>query len=130
MYLVDTNTVIYLFKGKGNVFQNMNRVSSQDISISILTFYELQVGLAKSQAPERQSRQINLLVDQVIIAEFDTTAAIASAAVRAGLEAKGTPIGPVDTLIAGTAISLNATLVTHNTKEFQRVPGLSITDWF
>ena len=130
MYLVDTNTIIYLFKGKGDVLQNMNRVSPKDISVSILTFYELQVGLAKSQTPERQSQQIDRLIAQVTIAEFNTTAAIASAAVRAGLEAQGTPIGPIDTLIAGTAISLNATLVTHNTKEFQRVPGLSITDWF
>ena len=56
--------------------------------------------------------------------------AIAAATIRALMEQQGTPIGPMDVLIAGTAVSLQATLVTHNVREFSRIPGLAIADWY
>ena len=65
----------------------------------------------------------------LVIADFDEQAAIAYGEVRAVLEAQGTPIGPLDTLIAAQAISLCVTLVTNNVIEFSRVPGLRFENW-
>ena len=62
--------------------------------------------------------------------DFDRDMALSAAKIRAQLEQQGTPIGPMDILIAGTAVSLQATLVTHNVREFSRIPGLSIADWY
>ena len=62
--------------------------------------------------------------------EFTEREAKASALIRADLEKKGTPIGAMDVLIAGSAKVHNLTLVTHNTKEFIRVEGLALQDWF
>jgi len=66
----------------------------------------------------------------VRVIPFDDRAAQASAGIRAGLEMKGTPIGPYDVLIAGSALAHGVTLVTRNTKEFSRVDGLSLESWF
>ena len=70
------------------------------------------------------------LLDTVTVLPLDVDAARKAAGIRARLERQGTPIGPMDTLIAGTALAYNTTLVTHNTAEFQRIPGLQLTDWF
>ncbi len=130
MFLLDTNILVYLFNEKGRVFENMDKVPPEDIRIPIAAFYELHVGIEKSKAPKRQAQQLTQLMQTVAIAEFDQTAAVAAARVRAQLEKAGTPIGPIDTLIAGIAVSIGATLVTHNTGEFSRVVGLSLVDWF
>ena len=63
------------------------------------------------------------------IADFDAAVAGSYGKVRAGLEAAGTPIGPLDTQIGAHALSLGAVLVTHNTREFRRIPGLALEDW-
>jgi tRNA(fMet)-specific endonuclease VapC len=130
MFLLDTNTLIYLFKEQGQVFENMDRVPPKDLKIPMAVFYELQVGIAKSVSPKRQTQQLSELMRKVAIAEFDKKAALAAAQVRAKLEQQGRAIGPIDVLIAGTTISLGAILVTHNTGEFSRVEGLNLTDWF
>ena len=69
-------------------------------------------------------------ISRIRVSTFGAKEAEAAAMIRANLERKGTPIGPYDTLIAGIALCANATLVTHNTKEFQRVNGLTIEDWY
>ncbi|MFM7369702.1 MAG: PIN domain-containing protein, partial [Sphaerospermopsis kisseleviana] len=70
------------------------------------------------------------IINRVNLVPFDRDAAFAAAKIRADLEQKGTPIGSIDVLIAGIAVALQATLVTHNVNEFSRVSGLSIVDWF
>jgi tRNA(fMet)-specific endonuclease VapC len=70
------------------------------------------------------------LLSRVNLFPFDRNAALAAATIRAQLEQKGTPIGSMDVLIAGTAVALQATLITHNIKEFSRVSGLAIADWY
>ncbi|WP_207401746.1 PIN domain-containing protein [Psychrobacter pygoscelis] len=70
------------------------------------------------------------LLSQVQVLPFDGQAAEASAKIRVKLESKGTPVGPYNIKIAGTALAHNATLVTHNTKEFNRIDGLKLVDWF
>ncbi|MGE4510883.1 MAG: type II toxin-antitoxin system VapC family toxin [Sulfurimonadaceae bacterium] len=130
MYLLDTNTVIYFFKGMGNVAKNMFEKSPQEICIPSLVVYELEVGIAKSNDPKKREAQLSKLLSYVQIVEFGEREAKASAAIRAKLEAKGTPIGPIDTLIAGCAKANNCTLVTRNLAEFQRVEGLELENWY
>ncbi len=114
----------------GNVAQILFSKSPKDISIPSIALYELKVGIAKSTKPEKRTEQLASLTKQIKNFTFGPKEADIAAMIRADLEKKGTPIGPYDTLIAGTALSANATLVTHNTKEFKRVNGLSLEDWF
>jgi len=93
-----------------------------DVGISSITLAELRFGVSKSA--RRQQNQAALDV-----AAFDELAADSYGDVRAELESNGTPIGPLDTLIAGHALSLNVVLVTHNMREFRRITGLRIDDW-
>ena len=130
MYILDTNTLIYFFKGMGNVAQNLLSKSPKNILIPSVVLYELEVGIAKSTQPDKRRKQLETLVSRVDIAPFGAAEAKITAKIRADLENQGTPIGPYDMLIAGTALSTNSILVTHNTKEFQRVDGLEIEDWF
>ena len=130
MYILDTNTLIYFFKGIGNVAGILLSKSPKDISIPSIALYELEVGIAKSTKPNKRRKQLKLLISKIDISSFGAKEAEVAAMIRANLESKGTPIGPYDTLIAGTALSINATLITHNTKEFKRVNGLNIEDWY
>jgi tRNA(fMet)-specific endonuclease VapC len=93
-----------------------------DVGISSITLAELRFGVSKSA--RRQQNQAALDV-----AAFDELAADSYGDVRAELESNGTPIGPLDTLIAGHGLSLNVVLVTHNMREFRRITGLRIDDW-
>ena len=130
MYLLDTNTLIYFFKGIGNVSQNLLSKSPKDIAIPAIALYELQVGIKKSVNPQKRKKQLNTLVSRVTISSFGAKEAETADTIRANLESKGTPIGPYDILIAGIAISSKSTLVTHNTKEFKRVKNLIVEDWY
>ena len=130
MYILDTNTLIYFFKGIGNVADMLLSKAPKEISITSITLYELEVGIAKSNNPQKRKKQLKALLSRISVCPFGEKEAEAAAMVRADLERKGKPIGPHDTLIAGIALSEKATLVTHNTKEFQRVNGLIVEDWY
>jgi tRNA(fMet)-specific endonuclease VapC len=130
LYLLDTNTLIYFFKDMGNVAEALLSKSPRDISIPAIALYELEVGIAKSNNPQKRKKQLEILVSRIAVLPFASKEAEVAARIRAELENLGTPIGPYDTLIAGIALSSNATLVTHNTKEFSRVEGLGLEDWF
>ncbi len=130
MYVLDTNTLIYYFKGQGNVAQNLAAVRPEEIVISTIVLFELQVGLAKSTSPAKRSQQLQQLLSRVSLVPFDREAALAAGTIRAQLEQQGTPIGPMDVLIAGTAIALQGSIVTRNGREFSRVVGLPIVDWY
>ncbi|MCC3565920.1 MULTISPECIES: type II toxin-antitoxin system VapC family toxin [unclassified Microcoleus] len=130
MYVLDTNTLIYYFKGQGQVAQNIANVSPQEIVISAIVIFELQVGIAKSNSPAKRTQQLQQFLSRVSVIAFDRDAAVAAAIIGAQLEQQGTPIGPIDVLIAGTAVALQGTLVTHNVKEFSRISGLAIADWY
>ncbi|MCG7962868.1 MAG: type II toxin-antitoxin system VapC family toxin [Candidatus Thiodiazotropha taylori] len=130
MYVIDTNTLIYFFKGMGSVPSKFLEVSPKDIGIPSVVLYELEYGIAKSTSPRKRQAQLKELCSLVKILPFDNEAAKLSASVRAGLEKKGTPIGPHDVLIAGTALANKGILVTNNTKEFSRVPKLKLDNWY
>ena len=130
MYVLDTNTLIYYFKGQGQVAQNLANVSPQEIAVSTIVYFELQVGIAQSTSPAKRTQQLQQLLSRVNLIPFDGDAALAAATIRAQLEQQGTPIGPIDVLIAGVAVALEATLITHNVNEFSRISGLAVADWY
>ena len=130
MLALDTNTIIYFFKGQGRVAERLTRARQDDLAVPMVVIYELEVGIAKSTAPEARRERVDELASLLRILPFGREEARATARLRATLEANGTPLGPIDTMIAGTALHHGATLVTRNTKEFGRVPGLLLEDWF
>ena len=130
MLALDTNTVIYFFKGMGRVAENLRKEAPRDIAIPAVVLYELEVGIARSSRPRQRRESLDALLDLIHVLPFDERAASASAELRAQLEKAGSGIGPIDTLIAGTALAHSAALVTHNTKEFSRVRGLRLLDWY
>jgi tRNA(fMet)-specific endonuclease VapC len=130
MYLLDTNTLIYFFKGMGNVADNLLSKSPKEIFIPSIVLFELEVGIAKSNSPAKRRKQLEALSSRVQIVSFDQEEAKAAANIRANLEKQGTPIGPYDTFIAGIALQQKLTLITHNIKEFSRIKKLVLEDWF
>ena len=130
MLALDSSAVIHYFKGAGRVVENMQRTAPHELAIPAVVLYELEVGVARLENPKRRREALNLLARTVRVLAFDEAAARAAAAIRTELERKGHGIGPMDTLIAGTALANSATLVTHNTREFARVRGLRLVDWY
>jgi tRNA(fMet)-specific endonuclease VapC len=130
MYVLDTNTLIYFFKGKGRVAERMFLEAPADIGIPAVVIFELQTGIAKSASSRKRTQQLKSLMEAVKVLPFSTEEAKAAATIRARLEQKGMPIGPYDVLIAGTALAHQATLVSHNLTEFKRVAGLKTEDWY
>ena len=130
MYALDTNSVVYFFKGMGRVAERLLAIPPGNIALPAVVLYELELGVAKSNAPERRRAQLAELVRRVRILPFGEGEARVTAGIRADLERAGRPIGPLDFLIAGTALHHGAILVTHNREEFGRVDGLSLEDWY
>ena len=129
-YLLDTNTLIYYFKGLGNVKERLLACQPSEIVLSSVVYYELQVGILKSTSPQKRIAQLAILKNQVSWVDFDEKSAEATAQIRVELERIGKPIGAYDVQIAGMAIANDLILVTHNTGEFGRVSGLKLEDWF
>ena len=130
MYVLDTNTLIYFFKGSGRVAERMFNEAPTDIGVPAVVIFELLTGIKKSVFPKKRTNQLNSLLDAIKVFPFSIKEAKSSATVRALLEKRGTPIGPLDILIAGTAMANQAVLVSHNLAEFSRVDGLTTEDWY
>lgn len=129
-YLLDTNICIYIIKRRPErVIQELTKQTVGEVGISSITAAELWHGVARSQSYERSRAALEQFLVPLVIADFDAVAAAAYGQVRAALEKQGQPIGPFDTLIAAHALSLGATLVTNNEREFRRVAGLSVVNW-
>jgi len=128
-YMLDTNMCIFIMKKAPKVVAQFHYFQQSGIAISSITLAELEYGVAKSQSYERNKNTLLAFSTLVNILIFDVPSSAEYGRVRATLEKNGTPIGILDTLIAAHAKSLNLTLVTNNTREFQRVEGLAIEDW-
>jgi tRNA(fMet)-specific endonuclease VapC len=130
MYLLDTNTLIYLFSQRGAVAQRLQATPAQTIKLATPVLFELEFGTAKSTRPALQRQQIDRVMRVYEVLPLDYASAKAAAKLRHALEAAGTPIGLVDQLIAGIAFAHDLTVVTRNTREFARVPGLRVENWY
>ncbi len=131
-FLLDTDICIYLLNhrpGYKSIVKRMNGLNYGEVLISAITLAELRYGIDASQRRGASLSKLELFLAQFEVAPFDERAAAVYGSVRAHLRAQGTPIGPLDTLIAGHAKALGATLVTNNTAEFSRVPGLHLDNW-
>ena len=129
VYMLDTNICIYAIKHRPpEVLAALRAHESAGLGLSSITVAELYFGVAKSGSA-RNSKALEQFLEPLEIADFDRRAAAAYGALRATLEAAGTPIGPLDTQIAAHALALGAVLVSHNTREFERVPNLRLADW-
>jgi len=128
-FALDTNTISYYMRGEGRVAQRLAAVSPKQVGLPAIVVYEIRFGLRRA-ARDAQLTAFNSMVQATHVLSFDAESADHAAAIRVELEALGTPIGPHDLLIAATARRYQHTLVTHNTREFSRVPGLQLDDWF
>jgi tRNA(fMet)-specific endonuclease VapC len=130
-YMLDTHTCIFIIRRKPeHVFDRLKTLRVGDVGISSIVLSELQFGVAKSGSPERNQKALTEFLGPLELVDFPCQAATCYGNVRAELERTGQPIGAYDLLIAAHALYSKSTLVTNNTKEFGRVPGLEIEDWF
>lgn len=129
-FLLDTNIIIYAYRRKGGCIEAIRERAAQDIMLCSINIFELEFGLAQSQSPQMLQIFVNGLLQRHSTLEFDAASARQAGKVRAHLRKLGTPIGEYDLLIAGIALAHKLTVVTHNTSEFSRVPGLQVEDWY
>jgi tRNA(fMet)-specific endonuclease VapC len=127
--LLDTNICIYALKQNPIVLSRLLAERPIDVAISVITEGELRAGAAKSTSPARTTRLLENFLRPLTILTFTSDDAAAYAEVRAKLERAGTPIGPLDTLIAAQAVARKLTLVSNNEREFRRVAGLRLDNW-
>jgi len=129
VFLLDTDTCIYALKQDRDVLGQLLSKTRDEVFVSVITEGELRTGAAKSSSPAKTLRLVENFLRPLTILEFTTQDAIAYAQVRARLERAGTPIGPLDTLIASQAVARQLTLVSNNEREFRRVSGLHLENW-
>jgi len=129
-YLLDTNTCIFLMKNREAVVARYKANKKCGIAISSITVAELYFGVYNSASPEKNGENLTNFLLGFNIVDFDSTAASEYGRVRSALQKKGTLIGQFDMLIAAHAKSLGLIAVTNNTREFERVEGLMLEDWY
>ena len=128
-YLLDTDICVYVINERPKrVLDRFLKSEAGEMAISSVTVGELAYGVAKSGS-QRNRDALDAFVLPLEIVSFDYAAALAYGEIRSALESKGKLIGPLDMLIAGHAKALQLTLITNNTREFKRVPGLLVENW-
>jgi tRNA(fMet)-specific endonuclease VapC len=129
-YLLDTNVCINYLRGKNPiVVQHVSAHPAADVALCSVVLAELRFGADRSINPAKEHARVDTFASQFVSLPFDDVAARNYGEIRAALEAVGQAIGPYDTMIAAIARAHNLILVTHNTSEFSRVPGLTLEDW-
>jgi tRNA(fMet)-specific endonuclease VapC len=129
-YLLDTNTLIYAQKRQGLCLQRIEEHAPQELVVSVVSVQELSYGMGKSTHPERMQAYLAALKHLYAVLDYNTACAERAGHLRAQLELQGTPIGPYDLQIAASALVHGMTVVSRNTREFERVPGLLLEDWY
>ena len=130
MYFLDSDVCINLLRGKLPVTYDLMRQSDPKLfGIPAVVEAELRTGARKAKQAQKDLLLLEAFLAPFQRIPFDSECAMAYAEIRAHLESAGQTIGPNDLLIAATAWARNATLITHNVREFKRIPGLSIEDW-
>ena len=130
MILLDTNTCIYIINNRPpNVLERFRKYKAGEVGISSIAASELAYGVAKSGSAKNRTA-LEMFLAPMQILPFDSQCLWFYADLRASLEKQGLSIGPMDTLIAAQALSIDGTLVTNNITEFMRVPKLKLENWF
>lgn len=129
-YMLDTDTCIALIKNRPETMRSrLSRLSLEEVGISSIVTAELWFGVEHSQKKKQNESALKDLLDYATLLDWPCQASSLYGKIRAGLQKQGTPIGAMDLLIASHALFLDATLVTNNTREFERVPDLKIENW-
>ena len=130
MYLIDTNICIYAINGRHpKLTRHLLTVPPDEIFVSAITVGELEYGAAKSRWGDRTRQIMHAFLSNYETLSFTESDAVLFGQLRALLASSGTPIGAYDVMIAAQGVSRGLTVVTHNTKEFSRVPGIVLDDW-
>lgn len=130
MYFLDSDICIDLLRGSLPIAYDLMRRSDPALfAVPAIVEAELRLGAEKSDHPRKNRMLVERFLMPFERIPFDSECAVAYARIRASLECRGLPIGPNDLLIAATALSRGAVLVTGNTREFSRIEGLSIESW-
>lgn len=130
MYLLDTNICIYAINGRHpSLTKNLLTIPPDEIAVSSITVGELEYGAAKSHWGDRTRHTMYAFLSNFTVIPFDNEDAACFGNLRAALAQAGTPIGAYDVMIAAQGLTKGLTVVTHNTGEFSRVPGLKLADW-
>lgn len=127
-YMLDTKICIYLMKQQPAVVAHrFEQCLVGDVVMSAITYAELEYGVAASQNPELNLRELHALVEDIQVVPFDQSAGTAYGPIR--MATRTSRQDHLDKLIAAHAVSLGVTLVTNNEKDFVRYPGLSVENW-
>lgn len=130
VYMLDTDISSYVMKRSNDaVLRRLGKVSVSDVSISAITKSELMYGVEVSPRRQQDQAALDMYLRYVEVLEYPGDAALHYAQIRAALKTSGTMIGANDLFIAANARCLGLTLVTNNTREFERVQGLTIENW-
>ena len=127
--LLDTNICIYAMKQHPVVLPRLLSARRADVFISVVTEAELRTGAEKSREPVQTLDRVERFLAPISVLDFTSEDAAAYASLRTQLERAGTPIGPLDLLIAAQALARDLTLVTNNEREFRRIASLRVKNW-
>jgi len=130
VYVLDTDSVSYFLKGTGRVGERLLAEPPSNVALPAVVVYELMYGAGRSQAPAGVQKAVDGLVETLPVLPFGESEARTAARIRIALERSGRPIGPLDLLIAATAVESGGILVTRNKREFGRIKGLRLEDWY
>ena len=128
-YLLDTDTCVYALKQNVSVLGRLLAHRRSEIAVSVITEAELRTGAAESSSPTKTRAKVENFLRPLTLIAFTSEDAITYSQIRTKLERAGTPIGPLDTLIAAQALGRGFTLVSNNDREFRRVSGLLRDNW-
>lgn len=129
-YVLDTDTCIHLIRRQPpHALAMLTSLAITSVGISSITLSELEYGVARSSRPQQNKLALAQFLVPLDVLPYDDAAAARYGTLRAFLESQGTPIGPLDTLIAAHALALGCVLVTNNAREFSRVPDLVVENW-
>jgi tRNA(fMet)-specific endonuclease VapC len=129
-FSLDTSVCVALLRMSATqISDQLDNILDVDTVISSIVLGELETGIRKSHRQAWHAELLHRFLTRIAVIDFDSAAARHYGEIRAHLERRGTPIGPLDQLIAAHARSLGLTLITTNLREFKRVPGLKCQAW-
>jgi len=129
MYLLDTDTLIYFLKGNEAVVENFKACMNAPKALSVITYGELIYGCRKSERVAENLARVHRLADLYPIIDVNRSVMDSFGEIKAQLTTAGTTVDDFDLLIGCTALALNYTVVTNNTRHYEKIPGLNVVNW-